>query len=163
MHCLIIVCKYLSHKPDYQRSRFKYLQICFTVSVIVIFGLIKRKRLSRSNSDDIADQMMEWNIDNTLGIPRANLELKHSSSVHNFFQFGAMIDYWMKEDLQLLVRNKYIAICVFRILWLVFYTLLANTCSKSKVETLYKHANNMLTAVKISNKNTRTISCCIYF
>ena len=35
VHCLIIICKYfsLSHKPDYQRSRFKYLPICFTVSV----------------------------------------------------------------------------------------------------------------------------------
>ena len=42
----------------------------------------------------------------------------------------------MKEDLQLLVRNKYIAFCVFRTLWLIFYTLLTNTCSKSKLQTL---------------------------
>ena len=48
---------------------------------------------SRANSDDIADQITERNNDNTLGIPRANLELKHWSSVHNSFQFGAMIDY----------------------------------------------------------------------
>ena len=51
-----------------------------------------------------------------------------------------MIDYWMKKDLQLLVRNKYIAFCAFRTLWLVCYTLLTNTCSKSKVETLSKSA-----------------------
>ena len=28
-----------------------------------------------------------------LGIPRANLELKHWSYVHNLFQFGAMINH----------------------------------------------------------------------
>ena len=47
----------------------------------------------RTNSGDIVDQIMERNNDNTLGIPRANLELKHWPFVHNFFQFGAMIDY----------------------------------------------------------------------
>ena len=51
---------------------------------------------SRANSNDIADQITERNNDNTLGIPRANLELKHWSSVHNFFQFGTMIDHGMK-------------------------------------------------------------------
>ena len=49
---------------------------------------------------------MGRNNDNTLGIPRANLELKHWSYVHNFFQFGAMINYRMREYFQLLVRNK---------------------------------------------------------
>ena len=98
MHCLIIICKYfsLSHKPDYHRSRFKYLPICFTVSVIKKgFRFDKAKKIkSRANRDDIVDQITERNNDNTLGIPRrANLELKHWPSVHNFFQFGAVIDY----------------------------------------------------------------------
>ena len=58
------------------------------------FQFDKAKKIkSRANSDDIADQVTERNNDNTLGIPRANLELKHWSSVHNFLQFGAMIDY----------------------------------------------------------------------
>ena len=62
---------------------------CFTV-----FRFDKAKKIkSRANSDDIADQITGRNNDNTFGIPRANLELKHGSSVHNFFQFGAMIDY----------------------------------------------------------------------
>ena len=52
-----------------------------------------KKIKSRANSDDIADQITEQNNDNTLGIPRTNLELKHWSSLYNFFQFGAMIDY----------------------------------------------------------------------
>ena len=52
-----------------------------------------KKIKSRANSGDIADQVTERKNDNTLGIPRANLELKHWSSVHNFFQFGAIIDY----------------------------------------------------------------------
>ena len=30
---------------------------------------------------------------NALGIPRANLELKHCSYVHNLFQFRAMINH----------------------------------------------------------------------
>ena len=82
------------------------------------------------------DPISERNNDNTLGIPRVNLELKHWSCVHNLFQFGAMINYGMKEYLQLLVRNKYITFCVFRTLWFVFHTLLTNICSKLKVETL---------------------------
>ena len=45
---------------------------------------------------------MGRNDNNTLGIPRANLELKHWSYVHyNLFQFGAMINHSMKQDLQL--------------------------------------------------------------
>ena len=48
---------------------------------------------SRLTSEVIADQITERNNHNTPGVPRANLELKHWSSVHNFFQFGAMIDY----------------------------------------------------------------------
>ena len=73
MHCLVIICKYfsLSHKPDYQRSRFKYLSICFTVSTGFRFDEAK-KITSRANSDDKADQMTERNNDNTLGILRAD-------------------------------------------------------------------------------------------
>ena len=47
----------------------------------------------QGNNDDIADQLMGRNDSNTLGIPRANLELKHWSNVHNLFQFGAMINH----------------------------------------------------------------------
>ena len=89
------------------------------------------------NSDDGADQITGRNNDNTLGIPRANLELKHWSYVFYFCKFGAMRNYWMKEYLQLLVQNQHIAFCVFRRLWLLFHTLLTNTWSKLKVETLY--------------------------
>ena len=56
-----------------------------------------RKIKSLGNSDNGADQTTERNNDNALGIPRENLELKHWSYVHNFFQFGAMTNYWMKE------------------------------------------------------------------
>ena len=59
--------------------------------------------------------------------------------VHNLFQFGAMVNCWMKWAF--LLRNKYIAFCVFRTLWLVFHTLPPNTCSKLKGETLYWYAN----------------------
>ena len=47
------------------------------------------------------------------------------SFVHNSSQFGAIINCWMKEDLQLLVPNKYVAFCVSEH-WLVFHTLLTN-------------------------------------
>ena len=58
------------------------------------FQFDKAKKIkSRANSDNIADQITERNTDNTLGIPTANLELKHWSSVHNFFQSRAMTDY----------------------------------------------------------------------
>ena len=57
------------------------------------------------------------------------------SFVHNLFQFGTMINRWLKLALQLLLRNKYVAFCVFRTLWLVFHTLLTNTCSKFKVQS----------------------------
>ena len=54
------------------------------------FQFDKAKKIkSRANSDDIADQITERNNDNTLGIPRANLELKHWSYV----QLGTMINY----------------------------------------------------------------------
>ena len=36
---------------------------------------------------------MGRNDNDTLGIPRANLELKHWSYVHNFFQFGAVTNH----------------------------------------------------------------------
>ena len=36
---------------------------------------------------------MGRNDNNTPGIPRVNLELKHWSYVHNLFQFGAMINH----------------------------------------------------------------------
>ena len=52
-----------------------------------------KKIKSLGNSDDGADQITGRNNDNTLGIPRANLQLKHWSYVHNFFLFGAMINY----------------------------------------------------------------------
>ena len=52
-----------------------------------------KKIKSLGNSDDGADQITGRNNDNTLGFPRENLELKHWSYVHNFFQFGAMINY----------------------------------------------------------------------
>ena len=58
---------------------------------------------------------------------------------HNLFQFGAMINRWMKWDF--LLRNKYIVFCVFRTLWFVSYTLLPNTCSKLKIETLYSYTD----------------------
>ena len=44
----------------------------------------------------------------------------------------------------------------FRTLWPVFHTLLTNACSELKVEILYWY-----TLVKVNNKNTRTMSCCI--
>ena len=36
------------------------------------------------------------------------------SFVHNLFQFGAMINRWMKYALQLLLPNKNVTFCVFR-------------------------------------------------
>ena len=48
---------------------------------------------SLGNSGDIADQTMGRSDNNALGIPRANLELRHWSYVHNLFQFGAMINH----------------------------------------------------------------------
>ena len=39
---------------------------------------------------------MGRNDNNTLGIPRANLELKHWSHDHHLFQFGAVINHGMK-------------------------------------------------------------------
>ena len=78
------------------------------------FRFDKAKKIkSLGSSDDEADQIAGLNNDNTLGIPRTNLELKRWSYVHNFFQLGAMINYWIKEYLQLLVRNKHIAFFVF--------------------------------------------------
>ena len=73
----------------------KVINPIISVAVIQIgFRFDKAKKVkSLGNSDDGADQITGRNNDNTLGIPRANLELKHWSSVHNFFQFGAMIDY----------------------------------------------------------------------
>ena len=55
------------------------------------------------------------------------------SFVHNLFQFGPMINHWMKLALQLLLRNKYNTLYVSRTLWPAFYILLTNTCSKLKV------------------------------
>ena len=52
-----------------------------------------KKIKSLGNSDDGADQTTGRNNDNTLGFPRENLELNYWSYVHNFFQFGAMINY----------------------------------------------------------------------
>ena len=52
-----------------------------------------KKIKSLGNSDDIADQIMGRNDNNTLGIPRAYLELKHWSYVHNLFQFREMINH----------------------------------------------------------------------
>ena len=82
------------------------------------------------------------NDDNTLEIPRAKFELRHMfilwSYVHNLFQFGVMINRWMKWDF--LLRKKCIAFCAFRKLWPVSHTLLPNTCSKLKIETLYWYA-----------------------
>ena len=82
-----------------------------------------------------------------LGFQRPILELKHIfilcfivyetyifivwSFVHNFFQFDAMINCWMKWNRQILVRNKCIAFCVFRT------QILINTCLQLKAETLY--------------------------
>ena len=58
----------------------------------------KTKKKNLGNSDDTADQIAGQNDDNTLGIIRANLELKHMfiicslwSFLHNLFQFGAII------------------------------------------------------------------------
>ena len=45
----------------------------------------------------------------------------------------------MKWDF--LLRKKHIAFCVFRTLWPVSHTLLPNTCSKLKIETLYWYAD----------------------
>ena len=63
----------------------------------------QKKITSLGNSDDRADQKTDRNDYNTFGIPRANLKLKHMfilfiicSFVHNLFQHGAMINYWMK-------------------------------------------------------------------
>ena len=77
------------------------------------------------------------------------------SFVNNLFQFGPIINRWIKQALQLLLQNKYsmVAFCVFRTWWIAFYTLLTNTCSKLKVETLYW----LLTQVKVNNKNIRTM------
>ena len=54
---------------------------CFNVSMIsMVFGLIQKKKKIKSlgNSDDRADQKTGRNDDNTLEIPRTNLELKHT-------------------------------------------------------------------------------------
>ena len=52
----------------------------------ISFRFDKAKKIkSLGNSDDIPDQIMEQNNNNTLGIPRANLELKRWSYVHNLF------------------------------------------------------------------------------
>ena len=57
----------------------KYLPNCFTVSMIEIGFLFwySKKSKSLGSSDDRADQIAGRNDDNTLGILRANLELKH--------------------------------------------------------------------------------------
>ena len=47
-----------------------------------------------------------------------------------------MINRWMKQGLTNFI-TKQITFCVFRTLWLVIHTLLTNTCSKLKVETVY--------------------------
>ena len=47
---------------------------------------------------------MGRNDNNTLGIPRANLELKHWSYVHNLFQFGAMINH--KVGVETLITKR---------------------------------------------------------
>ena len=67
--------------------------------------MLQQKRIkSLRNSDDRADQKKGQNDDNTLGIPRANLQMKDTCSyyvhnmfiiwslVHNLFHFGAMIN-----------------------------------------------------------------------
>ena len=80
------------------------------------------------------------------------------SYVHNLFQFGAMINCWMKWVL--LLRNKYIVFCVFRTLWLVSHTLLPNTCSKLNI---VKNYIDMLIVVKVNNKNTRICNAVFIF
>ena len=68
--------------------------------------MIQQKKIkSLGNNDDRADHKTGQNEDNTLGIPGANLELKHICSyyvhnmfivwsfVPNLFQFGAMINH----------------------------------------------------------------------
>ena len=53
---------------------------CFNVLMIsMVFGLKQKikKIKSLGNSDVRADQKTGWNDDNTLEIPRTNLELKH--------------------------------------------------------------------------------------
>ena len=75
------------------------------------------------NSNDIAYQIMRRN-DNTLEIPKAILELKHMFIICLSYAHNMVIIYFNDKSL----RNKYIAFCVFGILWFVFYTLLTNTC-----------------------------------
>ena len=78
-------------KLDYQRRMFKYLPICFNVSMIKIgFQFDKTKKIkSLENSDDIAYQITGRN-NNTFGITTANLEVKRWSYDHKLFQFGAI-------------------------------------------------------------------------
>ena len=79
VHCLMIIRKYLSvsHKPNYQRSGLNTYQ--FFVSMIEIgFRFDTAKKIkSLGNSYDRVDQKTRRNDDNTLGVPTANLELKH--------------------------------------------------------------------------------------
>ena len=77
----MIIHKYfsLSHKTDYQRSR---LTVCFFFSLSMISIGVRfntaEKIKSLGNSDDIPDQITGPSNDNTLGIPRGNLKLKHN-------------------------------------------------------------------------------------
>ena len=105
-----------------------------------------KKIESLGNSDNRADQITGENDNNALGILWENFELKHVyymfivwSYVHSLFQFGAIINRWMKWVF--LLRNQYIAFCVFRTLWFVSHTLLLNACTKLNVETLYWYAD----------------------
>ena len=47
----------------------------------------------------------------------------------------------MKLQLATFIIKQMYHFRVFRTLWLVFYTLMTNTCSKLKVEKLYLYAN----------------------
>ena len=81
VHCLMIICKYLSlnDKPDYQSSGLN------TYHFVSLFQWFKKgfrfdtAKMTESleNSDDRPDQTTGGNDNNTLGIPRAQLELKH--------------------------------------------------------------------------------------
>ena len=79
----MIICKYssLSHKPDYQGSGLN------TYQFVSLFRFDTAKKIkSLGNRNNIADQITGQNDDYWLGIPRANLELKHVSiicSYHN--------------------------------------------------------------------------------
>ena len=104
---------------------------------------------SVENSNDIAYQIMRRN-DNTLEIPKAILELKHMFIICLSYAHNMVIIYFNDKSL----RNKYIAFFVF---WNIMI------CLSYPTDKHLLHYIDKLTVLKVNNKNSRTMSCSIYF